>query len=125
MFNPIPTDAPEFFSDKAHYIDFQETNNRSSTENRSNRFFKFTLGRSVKTYCLRDKGNDDTAFELLKRSMAKRKRLVLKGYISPSSYSPTMFAILTHFGIYHRLKEGYMVVNPDTGEEGYYKLMLE
>lgn len=124
MFNPIPKDAPEFFSDKAHYIDFQITTNRSSTENRSNRFLKFSLGRSVKTYCLRDKYLDDNAMKLLEQSREMNKRLVIKGYISPSAYSPTMFVILTHIGIYHRLKKGYMVVNPNTGEESYYKLPL-
>jgi hypothetical protein len=124
MFNPIPKDAPEFFSDRAHYIDCKITSSRSASENHRSRFYVFSIGRSIKNYHLRDKYFDDKALAILEKAREKKKRLVIKGYSSPSFYGSSMFVVLTHIGIYHRLSKGYMVVNPDTGEEGFYELTV-
>lgn len=122
MFNPIPKDAPEFFSDRAHYIDCKITTSRSKAENYSSRFYIFSIGRSVKNYHLRDKYFDNKALKMLEKARDDNKRLVIKGYSSPSFYGSSMFVVLTHLGIYHRAYPGFRVVNPDTGEFGYYAL---
>lgn len=124
MFNPIPTDAPEFFSSKAHYIDCEnKVSSRGANRERektTSRYFIFSIGRSVKNYVLRDKYMDDNALELLEQTRPDNKRLVIKGYNSPSGF--TMFVVLTHFGIYVNSNPGFRVINPETGEFGYYKL---
>jgi len=124
VFNPIPKDAPEFSSDKAHYIDCKTTVSKSRSEQTHSRFFIFGIGRSIKNYHLRDKYCDDKALALLERTREDNKRLVIKGYNSPSMYGSSMFVVLTHIGIYHKLSRGgYRVYNPDTGELGFYKLI--
>lgn len=125
MFNPIPKDAPEFFTTKAHYIDVTHTvSSRGADMNREktkSRFYIFSIGRSLKNYVLRDKYLDDTALELLINSRDRKKRLVIKGYISPSGTAA--FITLTHIGIYHKPNRSeYQIFNPKTGELGYYKV---
>ncbi len=123
MFNPIPKDAPEFFSDKAHYIDCKTTVSRSRMANNGHetRFYVFSIGRSIKNYHVKDKFIDNQALKILEK--AQDKRLVIKGYTSPSLYGSSMFVVLTHIGIYHKLSRGgYRIYNPNTGELGYYSL---
>lgn len=124
MFNPIPIDAPRFFSDKAHYIEDKETKSKRGADKTIVRYYVFSIGRSVKEYHLRDRYCDDAALEMLESLRLRKKRLVIKGYNSPSMYGSSMFVVLTHIGVYHRLKQGYAVFNPQTGEEGYYKLLV-
>jgi len=123
MFNPIPTDAPEFFSDKAHYVDRRVTTSHTDTDDTQTWFYIFKMGRSVKKYHLRDKYLDAKALEVLLQAKHKGTRLVVKGYSSPSLYGSSMFVVLTHIGIYHKLSHGgYRVYNPRTGELGFYRL---
>lgn len=129
MFNPIPKDAPEFFSDKAHYIDVKHTvSARGANMDRdkhTSRFYIFSVGRSVKNYVLRDKYLDDKALDMLEKARETDARLVIKGYNSPSN-GTTMFVVLTHFGIYHKPNRSeYQVYNPDGGDLGFYKLKTE
>ena len=125
MFNPIPKDAPEFFSDRAHYVNDKETKSKYGNEQKMTRFYVFSIGRSKKRYHLRDKYLDDRALEMLEESRENGTRLIVKGYNSPALYGSSMFVVLTHFGIYHRLYPGFRVINPNTGEIGYYKLRAE
>ncbi len=122
MFNQIPTDAPEFFSDRAHYIDCKETKSKYGNDKSMTIFYVFSIGRSKKKYHLRDRFLDNKALVMLEISKETNKRLVIKGYTSPALYGSSMFVVITHFGIYHRLFPGFRVINPDTGEIGYYEL---
>jgi len=127
MFNPIPKDAPEFFTTKAHYIDVKHTVSsrgiNMDREKQKTRFYIFSIGRSVKNYVLMDKYIDDKALEMLERSRADKKRLVIKGYTSHTN-GTTMFVILTHIGIYVKHGIGFQVYNPETGAKGYYQLSI-
>ena len=61
---------------------------------------------------------------MLESARSSKRRLVIKGYSSPAMYGSSMFVVLTHIGIYHKLSRGgYRVYNPDTGELGYYNLI--
>lgn len=114
-------DAPEAIYDKAHYVDGElwtglKLNNNSEFE--KNRRVCFHCGRSVKNYWLSLDKPDHHAIELLKKH--KRERLVIKFHLVPDR--KVLWAHLTDFGIFHQLKNGYLVINPDTGEEGFYHL---
>lgn len=125
MFNPVPEDAPEFFTTKAHFINVIHnisTRGADDVEKTRSRFYIFSIGRSVKNYLLMDKYLDDTALNLLMNSRKRKKRLVIKGYVSPAS-THTAFVTLTHIGIYHKPNRSeYQIFNPETGELGYYQL---
>lgn len=125
MFNPIPKDAPEFFTAMAHYLDVKHTvSSRGPAMNRQktkSRFYIFSIGRSIKDYILRDKYIDEVALALLTKSQKHKERLVLKGYLSPNGV--TAFITLTHIGIYYKPRRSeYQIFNPETGELGYYQL---
>jgi len=128
MFNPIPKDAPEFISDKAHFI---TTVNKGEWQQNGtfisrSRFYHFSIGRSEKVYQMQDKFIDDKAHDLLEEARTRNERLVIKGYLAPTKNGSAMFVVLTHFGIYHKLKRGrYAVFNPETGEEGFYQLRVD
>lgn len=127
QFNLIPTDAPEFLSDKARYKGVYHKGtwrkDKDHMDTRT-RWYEFKIGRSDKKYLLYDKYTDDRALRLLEDTKRQKQRLVIKGYLSPQG--ATMFVVLTHFGVYHRTRAanplGYDVYNPETGNVGYYQL---
>ena len=124
MFNPIPRDAPEFFSDRAHYVEYELISSRR--RNSISRYFIFKIGRSDKAYWFHDKYRDDKALGLLEQTKPKKVRLVIKGYMAPVKDSPVSFAVLTHFGTYHKPNRSeYQTYNPDGGEIGLYRLKTE
>lgn len=124
MFNPIPKDAPEFFSDRAHYIDYELISSRRRKS--VSRYFIFKIGRSDKAYWFHDKHRDNKAARLLENTVTRKVRLVIKGYLSPVKDSPVNFAVLTHFGIYHKPNRSeYQTYNPDGGDIGFYRLRTE
>ena len=129
MFNPIPKDAPEFFSDRAHYVCTEHKGSWGAEINddlKRSRYYLFKIGRSEKEYWFRDKYIDDNAMSLLNDSRRRKVRLVVKGYLSPAKDSPVTFIILTHFGIYHKPNRSeYQTFNPDGGEIGFYRLKTE
>ena len=123
-FNPIPQDAPEFLSDKAHYVKPKHTGNweENESEMKRSRYYLFKIGRSEKLYPMQDKYIDDRAKELLEQCRSNDERLLLKGYMSPPKNGVTVFIVLTHFGVWQKSDAGFNAYNPDTGEKGYYKL---
>lgn len=123
MFNPIPQDAPEWQTNKAHYISASDRTKTEGTITTKVRYYVFKVGRSVKSYRYMDKYVDDKAKELLEKTKESKQRLSLKGYQSPTG--DLTFNILTHFGVYMRDGSGLQVYNPDTGESGYYRLITE
>lgn len=125
-FNPIPLHAPEFRTNLAHYTYVSHTDKsggpKKDQDKAGARYYWFSIGNSDKIYKFQDKYLDDSAMEMLEHAKRENKRLVLKGYISPS-FGNTFFAILTHFAIWYEDKPSYKVVNPETGEVGdFYKL---
>jgi hypothetical protein len=126
-FNPIPKDAPEFFSDKAHYVKPKHTGNWEEDMSRMqrSRYYLFKIGRSEKLYPMQDKYIDDKAKTLLEQCRDNDERLVVKGYVSPPKTGTTVFVVLTRFGVYTRSGSSFNVYNPDTGEKGYYELKTE
>lgn len=126
-FNPIPKHAPEFRTNMAHFQEVRHSDmslgKLKDRGKESTRSYEFKVGASIKFYRLQDKYLDDTAMEMLEQSAIDNKRLVLKGYISPS-FGATFFAVLTHFAIWKEDKPSFTIINPETGEVGdFYKLI--
>ena len=126
-FNPIPQDAPEFQSTKAHYVKPKHTGNWEEDERtmKRSRYYLFQIGRSEKLYPMQDKYLDGTAKLLLEKCRENDDRLIIKGYLSPPTNGTTVFIVLTHFGIWRKSSNSYNVYNPETGEKGYYMLKTE
>ncbi len=125
-FNPIPTHAPEFRSNLAHFAEVRHSDSsvgkRKDRGKESSRRYIFKIGNSSKLYSFQDKYLDDKAMELLELCATNNERLVLKGYISPT-YGATYFGVLTHFAVWKEDKPSFTIVNPDTGEVGsFYSL---
>ena len=123
-FNPIPTDAVQFHSDKAHYVKPKHTGNWEDNidDMRRSRYYLFTNGRSIKEYPMQDKYLDDKAKELLAACRDNKERLAIKGYVSPPTNGCTVFMVLTHIGVWRKSTNWSNIYNPETGEKGYYKL---
>ena len=127
-FLPIPTDALDVRTTKAHYIGVHTGRsadgvNEDRNKTRS-RHYKFFIGRSEKVHWFRDKYADDRAMELLEHAKERKQRLVLVGYASPEKHSPRYYITLVKFGIYSKPNDDsvFSTYNPDTGEAGYYEL---
>ena len=116
-------DAPVCIYPKARYIEGKSVEEASTTYERNPDYIQrvcFECGRSKRKYWMQFDQFNKTAIELLELSKRKKERLVINFYLRPDRKQ--MWATLTAFGIYHRVKKGYMIINPDTGEEGFYTI---
>jgi len=127
MYNPIPKDAPEWITDKAHFLGEDENTNRfNKILKQRTRFYAFRIGRSERTFYFKDQFLDDKACHFLQEAKRQNSRLVLKGYLSPASKGMHGFYVLTHFGLYRRRSSSKRpCVNPETGELSFYKLRTD
>ena len=122
-FNAIPTDAIQWHTTKAHYH-----GNNSGTftpadgiGTNSYRTYLFAMGRSIVKQPIKDKLLDDVACQMLDNAKLARARLCLQGFSYYSNYKHSL--VLTHLGIYKdNGHNGFTIVNPETGELGYYTL---
>lgn len=126
MYNPIPKDAPEFFTNKARFVQEQYSAHKKGDLITSTCFYAFRIGRSERIWWVKDQYIDPVCRAFLLGAKTRKARLVIKGYVSASTYTKTSFMILTHIALWRKSRvRGYKTYNPITGEVGFYRLRTE